>query len=403
MKDKTNLREDTSKKPSGVLDAVKGFRDIEDASKRIAIRDTIESVFQMYNFKAVETPVIEYEEFMKKGNSNDEAVSDTFKLTDKGKRKLALRYEFTFQLKRLAKNKKLPYKRYQIGPVFRDEPITGNRLRQFTQCDCDIVGSTIKDEAEILRIIVDILTKLKIKAVININNRKLLNEILDGLNVKEKDRESVIREIDKLDKISEKEVKDNLKKFKAEKVLAVFKKSQSYFKKYDSFKEVEDLEKFCKLYGVKVNFQPFLARGLSYYNGTVYEVKAENEVKETIAAGGSYPVNGIQATGIAFGPDRLELLTNILFLSKKVLVLSLGQDKKAIEIADKIRSLGLPCQIFYNKVGKGLEYANSLEFPYVVFIGSEETKKKKLKIKDMKTGEEKLVDEKDLEKEINNL
>jgi len=108
-----------------------------------------ESTFEKYCFEQVETPIIEYEEFVKGENSDDEVISDIFRLNDKGKRKLALRYEFTFQLKRIANNKKLPYKRFQIGPVFRDEPIQGNRLRQFTQCDVDVVGSSIKDEAEV--------------------------------------------------------------------------------------------------------------------------------------------------------------------------------------------------------------------------------------------------------------
>jgi len=140
------------------MNTVKGFRDIE-SDKRTAIRNIIEKTFKSYNFQAVETPIIEYEEFVKAGNEGDEAVSDIFKLQDKGKRKLALRYEFTFQLKRLAKNKKLPYRRYQIGEVFRDEPVKSGRFRQFTQCDVDIIGSTIKDEAEILKITSEIFEK----------------------------------------------------------------------------------------------------------------------------------------------------------------------------------------------------------------------------------------------------
>jgi len=120
-------------------------------------------------------------------NPNDEAVSDVYKLKDKGKRKLALRYEFTFQLKRIVKGKKLPYKRFQIGPVFRDEPVTGNRLRQFTQCDIDIVGSNAKSEAEVLAMIKEILDKLKIKSITYVNNRKLLNEILDEQGIKKKE------------------------------------------------------------------------------------------------------------------------------------------------------------------------------------------------------------------------
>ena len=199
---------------------VKGFRDIEDANKKIAIRNIIENNFKLYNYKPVETPTIEYEEFVKGNNLNDEAVSDIFKLKDKGKRNLALRYEFTFQLKRLSKNKKLPYKRYQIGQVFRDEPITGNRWREFTQCDLDVIGSDVKNEAEILNITSKILKELKINAPININNRKLLNEILEKNRIKEKDKFNVIKELDKLDRLSEKKVKNNLKKYNAEKILA---------------------------------------------------------------------------------------------------------------------------------------------------------------------------------------
>ena len=191
-----------------MTEIVKGFKDTEDASKRVAVRNIIEETFRLYNYIPIETPIIETEAFVKGNNSDDEAVSSIFKLQDRGKRKLALRYEFTFQLKRLAKNKKLPYKRYQIGEVFRDEPIGPNRWRQFTQCDVDVVGSTIKDEAEILKITSEILNKLNIDFVINFNNRKLLNEILDEFKIK--DRKEIIREIDKLDKLSESEVKKNL-------------------------------------------------------------------------------------------------------------------------------------------------------------------------------------------------
>ena len=134
---------------------VKGFRDYtgEEAVKRNEIRKVVEEVFEKYGFEPAETPVIESEDFVRGENQNDEAVSDIFKLKDRGKRNLALRYEFTFQLKRIMKNKKLPYKRFQIGPVFRDEPIKGNRSRQFTTCEADIIGSSVKDEAEILNLI----------------------------------------------------------------------------------------------------------------------------------------------------------------------------------------------------------------------------------------------------------
>ena len=117
------------------MNTVKGFKDFsgEEAKKREKIKEIIIKNFKTYGLEPAETPIIEYENFVKSGNEQDEVVSDIFKLQDKGKRKLALRYELTFPLKRLAQNKKLPYKRYQIGEVFRDEPVTANRIRQFTQ------------------------------------------------------------------------------------------------------------------------------------------------------------------------------------------------------------------------------------------------------------------------------
>jgi len=300
---------------------------------------------------------------------------------------LALRYEFTFQLKRISLNKKLPYKRYQIGNVFRDEPIAGNRWRQFTQCDCDIVGSSLKDEAEILKLVSEIMNKLKIKFTINVNSRKLLNEILDELNVR--NRDLVIKEIDKMDKLDEKEIRENLKKYNAEKALDIFKKPEKYFEKYKSYSEIKELKKICSLYGVKINFLPFLARGLSYYNGSVFEIKGE--MKETIAAGGSYLVNEIQSTGISFGLDRLELISKININNKKVLVISLGEDKVAEDLCDKIRKCNIGCSIMFGKISKALEYANSYGINYVIFVGEEEVKKNKYKLKNMVSGKESLL------------
>lgn len=373
-------------------DTVKGFRDIE-ASKRVAIRKIFEEIFKLYNFQPAETPIIEYEEFVKAGNEGDEAISDIFKLQDKGKRKLALRYEFTFQLKRLAKNKKLPFRRYQIGPVFRDEPVKPGRWRQFTQCDADIIGSTVKDEAEILKLISEILNKLKIKFTINVNNRKLLNEVLDDCRIKTK--EKVIREIDKLDKLPEAEVRKNLKKYKADKIPAIFKRPEKYFERYKAYGEIKELKKCCSLFGIKFKFQPGLARGLPYYNGSIFEIKSP-KIKQTIAAGGSYEVNGISSTGISFGLDRLELLAKIEQDNKKILIISISQDKKAVQLADRIRKMQIPCSIFYGKPTKALDYANSYQIPYVIFLGEKEVKKGKIKLRDMKTGKEKLMSEKNL-------
>jgi len=369
-------------------EVVKGFRDFtgENAEKRKIVKDLIVSTFEKYGFEPAETPIIESEEFVKGENKKDEAVSEIYKLKDKGNRDLALRYEFTFQLDRISKNKKLPYKRYQIGEVFRDEPTNTRRFRQFTQCDIDIVGSNVKDEAEILAAANEVLNSLKIKNEIYVGNRALLNEIMneEGIN---SEKEQVMREIDKLDKLSEKEVIENLKKFKAQKLVEIFKQQENYFKKYKNYAQFEELKKYCSFYGIKVNFQPSLVRGLSYYNGNVWEIKTE-EIAETICGGGSYKINETQATGIAFGLDRLLLLVKPLPIKEKTLVLSLDQDKEAIKLTKTLREKGEKVVIFYGKPTKALEYANSYNINKVIFIGEEEIKKGKVKVKDMKTGKE---------------
>lgn len=371
---------------------VKGFNTYtgEDAKKRAEIKKILVDTFEKYNFEPAETPLVEYREFVQGENKQDEAVSDIFKLKDKGERDLALRYEFTFQLKRLMQNKKLPYKRYQIGEVFRDEPVSANRYRQFVQCDVDVVGSKIKDEAEILSLTKEVLDNLGIKFVVYFNNRKLLNEILDKEGIKEKI--SVIKEIDKLDKLPEKEIRENLKKFNAENILSIFTKPEKYFEQYQPYSEIKELKQALESYGIEkeVRFLPSLARGLSYYNGNVFEIKTD-KFKETIGGGGSYIFNGIQCTGISFGLDRLNLLAKIINKQNTILVVSLEEDKQAINIANKLRKLDNKVSIFYGKPSKALEYANSYNISQVIFVGAEEVKKKQFKVKDMITGKEKIL------------
>jgi len=306
-------------------------------------------------------------------------------------------------LKRIAKGKKLPYKRFQIGPLFRDEPVGPNRFRQFNQCDIDVVGSNAKSEAEILAITKEILDKLKIKSIVYVNNRKLLNEILEKeIRIKSKILMSleyldwkekaikIISEIDKLDKLPEKEVRENLKKLGAENVLDVFKKPEKFFEKYEFYSEVKELKEACAVYGLKTEFVPFLARGLSYYNGSVFEIKGEG-MKETICGGGSYMVDKVQATGISLGIERLMAVTNMVLNIDKTLIVSLEKDREAIKLADKLRKQGQNVSIYYGKPSRALEYANYYGIKKVIFVGAKEVREKKFKIKMMKTGREVLL------------
>ena len=366
---------------------VKGFRDLtgKEAAKKEETRKILTAVFEKYGFEPAETPEIESEEFVRGDNPQDGAVSDVFRLKDRGKRRLALRYEFTFQLKRLAKNKKLPYRRYQIGSVFRDEPSSSGRFRQFTQADADVVGSSAKDEAEMLSMTRDALKKLGINHVIYFSNRKLLNEILEKEKIKNVIQ--VIRELDKTDKLPEEEIKNNLKKLGAENVLELMKKREDFFKKYESFAEIEELKKYCGFHDVMPTFLPSLARGLSYYDGTVFEIKIP-KVRETICAGGSYKINGIQATGISFGIDRIMKAAKIENVTQKTLVISIDRDGESIELARKLRREGKNVVVRYGRPSKALEYADSCGFQEVVFVGERETSEGKFKIRNMDTGRE---------------
>ncbi len=371
---------------------VKGFNDFvgADALKRAKIRKVIQNEFELYGFEPTESPTIESEDFVKKDASED-TISEVYRLTDRGERRLALRYESTFQLKRLSKNQKLPFQRYTFAQVFRDEPTGSNRFREFSQCDSDVVGSGVKDEAEVLSLVSAILRELGISSKIYVNNRRLLNEIMVDLGIEERNREQAIREIDKLDKLEKVKVADNLKKISAEKLLDVIDSGD--FCGYKFYGEVKELMKTCKMFGVEVEFDPTLARGLAYYNGTVFEVKTKS-LKGTICGGGAYMVNDAQAFGFAFGLDRMATLTETKGSCARALVLSLGEDEVAVDLVKKMRGEGVRTMLLMDKsLSKGLEYANAKGIGKVVFVGKTEVKAGKFKLRDMETGNEEMVSE----------
>ncbi len=372
---------------------IKGFHDFigEDSLKRDKIKKIIQREFELYGFEPAETPIIESESFVTGDNSNDEAVRDVFRLKDRGKRRLALRYEFTFQLKRLSRNQKLPFKRFQIGSVFRDEPIRKGRSREFIQCDADIIGSSLENEVECLKIGKNVFDKLKIPIKIYVNNRKLINEILVSENVEERKQTQVIRELDKLDKLSKKEVADNLKKIGEERILKIFDSEEKNFEKYSFYKEIKKLKKLCKFYNIEIIFKPTLSRGLSYYTGTIFEIWGD-DLNVSLSGGGSYLVGDAQATGISFGFEPISMLSTIKGDRTDILILSLGEDEAAIILAENLRARNITVNLIINKsIGKGLEYANIKEVKRVIFVGKNEIEEKKFRVKDMESGNEKML------------
>jgi histidyl-tRNA synthetase len=403
------------------IDTVKGFKD--SLPPQSQLREKIKKAFQKNaqkaGFQPLETPIIEYEEVVK-GDSlpsegEDEAVRDRFKLEDRAGRNLSLRYEFTFQLARIFKqnpNLKLPFKRFQIGPVFRDEPIKQGRTRQFVQCDIDVMGDDSRlAEAECLSVINNTLRDLNIKETkVELNNRKLMNAILDSVQIKKP--QQVLRELDKLNKIPIEDIKVNLRKVAdVNQILTLFKlleKDLKFFKEngFEGAQEIEALIELCEQYKIKAEYNPTLMRGFAYYTGNIFEVLSENGTSlmgggrfDNLA--GKYIGRQIPAVGCSFSLEALigllpELKSLPVKPASKALIISLDQTEEAIQLAQALRKNNIPCSITEDKPGKALEYANSYAIPYTIFIGQAEIVKKKLKLKDMNSGDETLLSEKQL-------
>lgn len=404
---------------------VKGFQDYLPgvSLKRAKVREVIEKWFRLYGFAPWETPVVEYDELMRPdtlpSEGVDEAVSERFRLQDRGGRNLGLRYEFTFQLARIMKespNMKMPVKRYQIGEVFRDEPISARRFRQFTQCDVDIVGDgSVNADAEVLACFADILKELKVDIEINVNNRKLLDAIIKSVEIQ--NTKAVMRELDKVDKIGLDEVKMNLKKYAGTNqiitLLKLLEKDLNFFKEngFEGVDELLELMEVCKAYSVRVKFNPNLIRGLGYYTGNVFEIRAVKGAagnKDSVAGGGRYDKTvgkylgrDIPAVGVSFGLERVTELANVkVDALPRVLILSIEQDLAAMKLAGKLRKRGISCGIDFRKVGKGMDYANAMKVPWVLFLGESEVESKKYKLKNMESGKEEFLTENALIKKL---
>lgn len=407
--------------PAYEPETVKGFPEFlpPESQKLEKVRRIVQDKFETYGFLPIRTPTVEFDELMRPDvlaqADEDEAISDRFHLQDKGGRNLGLRYEFTFQLARIFKQNptiKLPFRRYQIGSIFRDEPTSAGRYREFMQCDADIIGDKgVEADAECLVLGADILKSLNIDAEVHINSRKLVNAIIESVQIENK--KAIMRELDKLDKIGEDTVKANLKKYAdSNQVLTLFKlleKDLDFFVKnlFEGAEELKHIETRARIQGVRAVFSPFLMRGFSYYTGMIVEFRVAGS-KQSIGGGGRYDkVVGkflnreLPAVGISFGLERLFDLAQVEARSAaQVIVISLDQDHEALQLVKKLRAAGISTIMSNDKVGKALEYANAYTIGNAVFIGKDEVEKKKAKIKDLVSGNEKYVTEFQLIKQL---
>ncbi|MFH0814819.1 MAG: histidine--tRNA ligase [Candidatus Falkowbacteria bacterium] len=428
---------------SDILQRAKGTRDFgpEEKIKRDLILTKIVNIFELFGFNPLETPVMErYELFAYKfglGEQSD-SMRETFKLVDQGNRELVLRPEFTVPFARfVAMNPDLamPFKRYQIGTVFRDGPIKLGRYREFTQCDVDIVGAEqMTADAEILEVVQNVFSALNLDVEICINNRKFLDDVLAKVGIKTNQREAVIVALDKLDKIGSdgviKELVDErgVSTKQAQALLeilnakgdnvALLAKLREQVAESEGLKEIE--QTLALVGSDNVRFLPSLARGLAYYTGNVFEVFLKNKklLSSALAGGGRYDnmigaYSGekkiIPAVGLSFGldviVDALEKLGDnfakrtvvdvyVAIIESASSADARGNYKKGLEIARKLRSAGfnVAVDLESRKLKKNIEYAAKQGIRWMIIAGETELKNNQVALRDLEKGEQLVVD-----------
>jgi histidyl-tRNA synthetase len=441
-----------------------GTRDFgpETLRKRNYIFDTIRNVFELYGFQPLETPAMENLETLmgKYGEEGDKLIfkilnngldnpskekqaRDDFEKVLKGTNakgitERALKYDLTIPFARyVAMNQgqlTFPFKRYQIQPVWRADRPQKGRYREFYQCDADVVGSnSLLNEVELANIYATVFEQLEIPVEIKINNRKILLALAE-LSAGVDKMMDITTAIDKLDKVGLEKVKEELVQrgmnltevSMVENYLSIsgtneekISKAKQLLGSIDAGKKgIEELETILNYQfaahlpiairtPLTIDFT--LARGLNYYTGIIFEVKAKNVQIGSIGGGGRYDdltglfgVPDIPGVGISFGVDRiydvmeeLHLFPDDVFIGTQVLFFNLGEkeSKKAFGLVQQLRSKSIRCEIYHEtvKFDKQFKYAEKKKIPFVVIIGEEEIKSNTCKIKIMSTGEQKEI------------
>ena len=393
----------------------------------------IEKVYQKFGFLPLDTPILELSEVLL-AKAGGETEKQIYRF-EKGDTDIAMRFDLTVPLaKYVAKNYgnlSFPFRRYQIGKVYRGEKAQKGRFREFYQCDIDIIGDgelSILNDAEIPSIIYQLIKELGFDDfTIRINNRKILNGLFESINQKE-NATDILRVIDKIDKIGSQAVKEELVE------LGVTEQSVNQIMNFISIDgttdeklqklqnlqienevfqtglvELTEVVKYIRIFGVPdTNFKVDLtiARGLDYYTGTVYETFL-NDYRElgSVCSGGRYENlaeyytdKKLPGVGISIGLTRLFYKLNELNLIKaeknsmaNVLIVPMTEDlEKPIELASSLRALDINTEVYLNdkKLKAKMKYADKLKIPYVIVMGDDEIATNKIKVKNMKTGEE---------------
>ena len=399
------------------------------------ITDTLKEVFIKYGYNPIETPILNYYDMLSdKYDSNNDILKEIYKLTDQGNRKLGLRYDLTVPFaKFIAINKnniKFPFKRYEISKAFRDGPIKKGRDREFTQCDCDVVGINGQFiEAELLCLFIDAFKKLDIDIIIKYNSRKLMTGLILECNINNSLVSSVTTIIDKLDKLSTNEFNNLLKEIglnnkQINNINKLFSYNLSELNKLflnttnnyikEGLMEINELTKYIN--DLKIDkyckFDINLARGQNYYTGNIFEVyDKSNTVTCSIAAGGRYDLmiknfindgNNYDTVGISFGLSAIyEILKNRKILNNiDIYIIPLNNNYISLKLANILRNMNYKVEIdmSFRKLKKIISNLSKNKVPYIIVLGDNEVENNYFKLKDMINMKEYIIDMNNIEK-----
>jgi len=430
----------------------RGMRDFgpTEMIRRNYIFDTIRSVFQVYGYQPLETPTMEnlstlmgkYGEegdkllfkVLNSGNYIEKATEESYQdykkltpiITEKG-----MRYDLTVPFARyvvMNRNElSFPFKRYQIQPVWRADKPQKGRYREFYQCDVDVIGSnSLLNEAELVNVSDAIFSKLGINVIIKINNRKILLGIAEIIGFPDKiiDITIAIDKIDKIgiDKVNAELLEKGLSEKAIEQLQPILKIGGNNSDKFliisdflayseigmQGIAEIQTLFDYLKKQEIKAEYEIdlTLARGLNYYTGAIFEIKAKDVQIGSISGGGRYDdLTGIfgmpdmSGVGISFGADRiydvmseLNLFPSEVQISTKVLFVNFGENEinYCLPIVSKLRKNGISTEVYPDaaKIKKQFSYADAKKIPFVIIVGEEEIKNNAFKVKDMNSGTE---------------
>ena len=435
----------------------KGTRDFSpiEMARRNYIFDTIREVFKLYGFKQIETPAMEnlstlmgkYGEegdkllfkilnsgdFLRGADKslveNDDYVHLTSQISEKG-----LRYDLTVPFARYVVQHRnelqFPFKRFQIQPVWRADRPQKGRYREFYQCDADIVGSdSLVNEIELLQLVDEVFSRLKINITIKLNNRKVLAGIAELIGAPEKIIDITVA-IDKIDKIGIENVNAELCErglsedaiSTLQPILAIDGSISERLAQLETLlatseigalgvKELREVVAGVEALGLRatLDLDVSLARGLNYYTGTIIEVKAQDVVIGSITGGGRYDnltgvfgLSGVSGVGISFGADRIYDVLNALDLypeeakdATQVMFTNFGTAEAgaSMKMLKELRNAGIRAEIYPDttKMKKQMGYADALAIPFVAIVGETEMAQNKMMLKNMATGEQSLV------------